>query len=113
MNREPLYGDSDRIENGGRRLGELAEHAGRIAGELKSTVDSLGPCWGEDEIGRSFAESHAAHAADTLDRAGALGDRIDAVGGRFVDTAATLRRLDEHGAATLRSADESRRSGRG
>lgn len=109
MNREPLYGDSDRIENGGRLLGELAEHAGRIAGELKSTVDGLGQCWGEDEIGRSFAESHTAHAADTLDRAGELANRIDAVGGRFVDTAASLRRLDEHGVDTLRSAGESRR----
>lgn len=109
MSREPLYGDSDRIANGGQRLGELSEHVSKIVGELRSTVDSLGQCWGDDEIGRSFAESHTAHAADVLDRAGALPGKIGEVGGKFADTAASLRRLDERGAQSLRSAGESTR----
>lgn len=109
MSGEMLYGDSDRIATGGQRLGELSEHANRIASDLKSAVDDLGECWGDDEIGRSFAESHTKHAGEVLDRAGALPGKISDVGGRFADTAAGLRQLDEHGVHTLRSAGESTR----
>lgn len=102
-----LGGDHERIASGGHRLTELAEHARKIHRDLQSTMDETGDCWGDDEIGRAFADSHTAHAAEVLDRAGGLHGRITDAGGRFVTAAGQLRDLDEGGASTLRSAGRS------
>lgn len=99
-----LGGDHQRIASGGQRLTELAEHAKRIHGDLQSTLDETGDCWGDDEIGRNFADSHSKHAAEVLDRAGGLHGRMTDAGGRFVTAADHLRELDQGGASTLRQA---------
>lgn len=101
-----LAGKHELIAAGGRHLSGLSDQAQAIVRELMSAVRSTGVCWGDDEVGRSFAAAHAAHAAETLDRAGALPGRLTAVGGRFVDAAARLRELDEHGARAIRAAGE-------
>lgn len=86
----------------------LAERAGRIHADLRTTLDSLGSPWGDDDAGRSFAEVHAAPADETLDRLEALPGRLGDVGGRFVASAKTYDNADATGVTELTATEKDR-----
>ncbi|GAA1355480.1 WXG100 family type VII secretion target [Saccharothrix algeriensis] len=79
----------------------FAERAGKVFGDLDGALGSLGACWGDDAIGRSFASSHVRPAADALTGLGDLGPAFGGVGRRFADTARTYRRVDEGNSTAL------------
>lgn len=87
-----------------RHAGEFPGYADRlraIHGDLAATLDGAGPCWGDDAAGQSFAAGHVAPANGTLDRLGALPDRIHDVGDRFRTTATGYQQGDEDAAGLL------------
>jgi hypothetical protein len=68
---------------------ELAERAGRIADHLRTEVEAAGSCWGDDEVGRAFAEAHAGPAQAALDGIAALPGGFTELGAQLIATAAT------------------------
>jgi hypothetical protein len=79
----------------------LAERAGRIANDLHTEIDSYGPCWGEDEVGRAFAEGHAGSAQAALAAMGALPGGLTELGARLTATATTYAQAEHTGHAAI------------
>jgi len=82
----------------------LAERAGRIANDLQTEIDSYGPCWGEDEIGRAFAEGHLGPARAALAGMGALPGGLTELGSRLVATATTYTQAEHTGHTAISGA---------
>jgi hypothetical protein len=97
--------DADRLTTQAGEFPELASRAGAIHRELSDTLAGLGPCWGADRIGQSFAAAHVAPADTTLAGLGELPDRIGSVGTRFSGTATAYRETDASGAQQINAAD--------
>jgi hypothetical protein len=75
-----------------RRAGafdELAERAGRIASDLRAEVEAHGPCWGDDEVGRAFAEGHVGASQAALAGIAALPGELTELGALLIATATT------------------------
>jgi len=72
----------------------LAERAGRIADHLRTEIEAYGPCWGDDEVGRAFAEGHVGPAQAALAGIGALPGGLADLGARLVATATTYAESD-------------------
>jgi len=94
------------------RLAAQAEHFDRFAGrvgairrDLADVLDAAGPCWGGDDVGQSFAATHAGAADDTFTALGALPDRLGSVGTKFTETATAY--LDSGAAETLSNTADS------
>jgi hypothetical protein len=73
----------------------LAERAKAIHTELTAALSAAGPCWGDDEAGRSFAAGHVEPAGQTLDRLGTLPGQLADVGDRFGTTARSYQQSDQ------------------
>ncbi|HEX4723520.1 MAG TPA: hypothetical protein VH333_13455 [Pseudonocardiaceae bacterium] len=80
-----------------RHAGEfptLADRARAIHTELVAALTAAGPCWGDDEAGRSFADGHVQPAGQTLDLLGTLPGQLADVGDRFSTTASAYQQSD-------------------
>ena len=90
---------------------KLRKHAGEFPGladqlsgvhrRLSDALDAAGNCWGDDPVGRSFAEGHAHAAGSTLDRMGALPGQITEVSDRLHATAAAYEQVEQANAESL------------
>lgn len=81
-----------------RRAGDfdgLAERAGRIADDLRIEVEAHGQCWGDDEVGRAFAQGHVRPAQAALVGIGALPDGLTELGGWLAATARTYAQAEQ------------------
>ncbi|MGH3622163.1 MAG: WXG100 family type VII secretion target [Sciscionella sp.] len=72
----------------------LADRVAGIHAELGRALDDTDGCWGNDTVGRSFADSHVAAAQATLDGLGGLPDKLSDVGRRLAKTATAYRTTD-------------------
>jgi hypothetical protein len=93
--------------NGGYQAdpAKLHQHAGEFPGladqvtgvhrELSGTLADNGECWGDDEVGRSFASGHVQGASDTLDRLGGLPGKLSDVGDRLHATATAYEQVEQ------------------
>jgi uncharacterized protein YukE len=97
--------DPERLAERADEFTELADSADDVVSELRAALDSLGRCWGNDEVGRSFAGTHVGSADDTLGRLGSLGGRLADMGTRFREMADTYRAADDSGARDVNAAD--------
>lgn len=97
--------DADRITSQANEFPHLAERAGAIHRELSDALTALGPCWGGDRVGQSFAAVHTEPADVTLTGLGSLPDRLGSVGTRFADTATAYREQDTAGAQRINAAE--------
>ena len=86
----------------------LAERAGRIHADLRTSLESLGSPWGDDDAGRSFADVYSGPANETLDRLGKLPGRLTDVGGRFVASAHTYDNAETTGVTDLTAIEQDR-----
>ena len=98
--------DADQLSARAREFPGLAEQAGTIHRELSDALSAIGPCWGNDSVGQSFAAAHVAPADTALGSLGALPSQLDDVGARFAKTAAAYRDLDARGAQNITAADD-------
>ena len=98
--------DADQLIARAGEFSGLAERAGAIHRELSDALASVGPCWGNDSVGQSFAAAHVAPADTTLGSLGSLPSLIGEVGTRFGDTGAAYRDLDARGGTHLTAADD-------
>jgi hypothetical protein len=98
--------DADRLAARAAEFPGLAERAGAIHRELSDALATVGPCWGTDSVGQSFAAAHVESADATLGALGSLPSRLGEVGTRFGDTGAAYRDLDSRGAQHLTAADD-------
>jgi hypothetical protein len=98
--------DADQLTAGAGEFPGLAERAGTIHRELSDALTAIGPCWGNDSVGQSFAAAHVAPADTTLGSLGALPSRLDDVGTRFASTGKAYRELDTGGAHRLTAVDD-------
>ena len=94
--------DSERLHAQAGEFGELAGQARRIADDLRHAVESAGQCWGNDEIGQRFAESHQRQAAQALDGLAALSGEFNGMGTKFAETASTHQQVDQANADGLK-----------
>ena len=76
----------------------LAQRAGTIHTDLDGVLGETGACWGDDEVGRSFAATHLTGANDALGKLGALSGQLTDVGNRYETTGKTYASLEDHGA---------------
>ena len=97
--------DPDRLAEQAGEFTELADSAEDIVSELREALDSLGRCWGADEVGRSFGATHVGSADDTLGRLRSLGGRLSDMGTRFREMADTYRAADDSSARGVNAAD--------
>ena len=67
----------------------LAERAGRIVDELRTSVDAHGECWGDDEVGQAFAEGHVAAVEAALAGIGGLPRGLADMRTQLIGTATT------------------------
>jgi hypothetical protein len=105
MNGSGYEVDADALTTRAGEFPALAERAGGIHRELSDKLAAIGPCWGNDSVGQSFAAAHVAPADATLGALGSLGGQLDEVGTRFADTAAAYRAQDAGGATRITAAD--------
>lgn len=87
------------------QLEDLADRATAIHRQLADVLTDVGPCWGGDAIGQSFASVYTGPAGSTLGQLGALPDQLRSAASRFADTAAAYRQHDSAAAQHLASAD--------
>jgi uncharacterized protein YukE len=78
-----------------------ADQVGAIHGELAGALAATGRCWGDDDAGRSFADSHVQQAGDTLAGLATLPDKLTDVGGRFTATAGGYASAEDYATGLL------------
>jgi hypothetical protein len=98
--------DPDQLADHAGQFDGLADRAGQIHGELRTTLESLGSPWGDDDAGRSFAEVHSGPADETLGKLGALPGQLGDVGTRFVASARTYDDAEVTGVHELSATDQ-------
>lgn len=98
--------DADRLTARAGEFPGLAERAGAIHRDLSDALAAVGPCWGRDGVGQSFAAAHVAPADATLGSLGSLPSQLNELGTRFADTGAAYRDLDARGGQHLSAADD-------
>lgn len=86
--------DSVQLGRRAREFDELAGRARRVAEELRRALDATGECWGVDEIGRSFAETHLRGAWQALDDVDGLAPRLREVGAKLAGTASDQQQVE-------------------
>ncbi|GAA2664754.1 MULTISPECIES: hypothetical protein [Actinosynnema] len=87
--------DLAKLRGGAADFEGFAGRAGRIAADLGAALEALGPCWGDDAVGRSFAEGHVGPAASTRERVDGLNGQFGGLQDRFAATERTYRKVDE------------------
>jgi hypothetical protein len=102
---DAFQADPEQLATHAGQFEGLAERAGRIHTDLRTTLDSLGAPWGDDDAGRSFAVVHAGPADETLTRLDALPGRLGDVGTRFVASARTYADAESTGVTALSELD--------
>ncbi|RZQ62740.1 hypothetical protein [Amycolatopsis suaedae] len=95
--------DAERVAAGAAEVEHLVARAAAIAGELEQALS--GPVWGDDAIGRSFAEAHTARAEVALDRVRGVAGSLEGMGDRLAEAAARYREADETAAEQVESTD--------
>lgn len=90
--------EANRLAADAGQFDGLADRAGTIHGELRTVLDSVGECWGTDDVGRSFAAAHNGPADGTLGGLHALPGKLGDLGFAFTESAKTYRGTDETGA---------------
>jgi len=91
-----------KLNDGAGEFTGYSERAGKIVADLSGVLDSVGLCWGSDEIGQSFARGHVAKADESLTELDGLPARFGGVGERFAATAKTYGQVDGGAAGSLR-----------
>ncbi|SDF91136.1 hypothetical protein SAMN05216553_104134 [Lentzea fradiae] len=94
--------DLERLDAGARELQGFAGQAVEIKGALETALASFGACWGDDAIGRSFADSHVKPAGDAAGAVGALAATLGDVGEKLAATAETYRHVEQSNASAMR-----------
>ena len=87
-----------------KHAGDFPGLAGQMSGvhrDLSGALDEAGECWGDDPVGRSFAEGHAQAAGRTLDQLGALPGRITDLSDRLHQTATAYEQVEQANAESL------------
>lgn len=78
-----------------------SDTARRILRDLRAVLDETEDCWGADEIGRGFAETHRPGADEALRALESTSQRLREMGTKLADVARTYRQVDESAAARL------------
>jgi uncharacterized protein YukE len=84
------------VERLAARAAEFDEHAQRarnLADDLRAALDGPAP-WGNDDIGRRFADQHADAAEQTVQRLTDLSAKLADMGSAFAKAARTYRATD-------------------
>jgi CRISPR/Cas system type I-B associated protein Csh2 (Cas7 group RAMP superfamily) len=55
---DSLYVDTSQLERSSSSFQRLGTRMHHIFGQLSTAIDTAGPCWGDDETGRQFAEQY-------------------------------------------------------
>ncbi|RZS33865.1 hypothetical protein EV193_11015 [Herbihabitans rhizosphaerae] len=95
--------DGERIVSEAGEFGPLADRAATIHKELNAALESAGPCWGDDEVGRSFAAAHTASADTALGDLGGLAEKLGDVGSRYTAAGHTYTDVEERGERRFRA----------
>ncbi len=97
--------DLDRLDSGARELHGFAGQAKDIAGTLDKALAAFGACWGDDEVGRSFAASHEKPSSDAAGALSGLSTTLGDVGDKLAATAETYRHVEESNLSAMRRLD--------
>lgn len=99
VNPEQGFGvDLHRLSSGAGDFDGLAARAGAIAAELGRALEATTAPWGDDEVGRAFAGSHADPAARTREQIDGLAGELAAMGTRFARAGEAYRDADDSAA---------------
>jgi hypothetical protein len=105
---DSFQADPELLATDAEQFEGLAERAGRIHADLRTTLDSLGTPWGDDDAGRSFAGVHTAPADETLGRLETLPGKLGDVRNRFVASAQTYDDAETTGVTELTATEKDR-----
>lgn len=86
--------DPEQLGRRAREFDELAARARRVAEQLRRALEATGACWGADEIGRSFAETHLRRARQALDDVDGLAPRLREVGANLAGKASDQQQVE-------------------
>jgi uncharacterized protein YukE len=87
--------DVGRVLDRAGQLDGLSDTAQSIFTELSDALAKAGPCWGEDQVGQSFADGYQDSAEATLALVKALPGQLSDVGGRLAEPARIHRSADQ------------------
>ncbi|GAA3633834.1 hypothetical protein C8D88_109211 [Lentzea atacamensis] len=97
--------DLERLDAGARELRGFAGQAKEIAGSLDRALAAFGACWGDDAVGRSFANSHEKPSGDTAGALSGLATTLGDVGDKLAATAEAYRHVEASNATAMRRLD--------
>lgn len=98
--------DLERVEREGHRLEQAGERFSEALHALKSTLAQHEGCWGEDDIGKGFAQKYVKPAEQNVDNSEAAHRSVDEAAGKLRDGGRTLANTDRDSAARVRGAGE-------
>jgi uncharacterized protein YukE len=97
--------DVDLVLDRAGQLDGLSGTADAIASELADALARAGQCWGNDQVGASFASGYTDAAEATFALVKGLPSELSDIGGRLAKTARIHRELDQRIATGLPGED--------
>lgn len=98
--------DPERVEREGQRLEQAGERFSEALHALKSTLAQHDGCWGEDDIGKSFAQKYVKPAGQNVDNSETAHRSVDEVAGELREGGRALADTDRDSAARVRGTGE-------
>ncbi|WP_406269868.1 hypothetical protein OH799_27495 [Nocardia sp. NBC_00881] len=77
---QPLWIDTDELHASALELHQLAEETARMAAELNADLAREGECWGDDEPGKTFAQTYVPGAEQGMEGFENLAANLRAIG---------------------------------
>ena len=97
--------DVDKVLDQAGLLDGLSGTAQSIAGDLADALQQAGQCWGNDQVGGSFASGYTDAAEATFALVQGMPSELSDIGGRLAKTAHIHREVDQQIATGLPGQD--------
>ena len=98
--------DPERVEREGQRLEQAGERFSEAVHALKSTLAQHEGCWGEDDIGKGFAQKYVKPAAQNVDNSETAHRSVEEAAGKLRHGGRAMADTDQDSAARVRGAGE-------
>ncbi len=96
--------DPDVFLRHGARLADLGDRIGLTYIGLRDDLTQVEGCWGDDDLGRAFAESFDPHAAQLLTNLSAMEESLRRTADGIVDAARAVEAEDQNSAVRITGA---------
>lgn len=98
--------DPERVQRESQRLSDAGDRFSEALNTLRATLAQHEGCWGEDDIGKGFAQKYEKPAEQAVDNSESAREGVDEAAGKLRGGGRDLDHTDRDSAARVRGAGQ-------